>query len=142
MEKIKLTEKHLTEIVKKVITEEQKKKLFTPKNIDERKKDYQKIIEKRLEDLKNTPFGKLSKDHIFEWIHENNIDQELFSLRGMVLGDVYGTSFNKSTGDVTLFIDDNTDKNIAIKFKISDIQIGTYDPGPDGSDEIFYPLNN
>jgi hypothetical protein len=142
MEKIKLTEKHLTEIVKKVITEEQKKKLFTPKNIDERKKDYQKIIEKRLEELKNTPFGKLSKDYIFEWIHENNLDQEFkLSFRGPKLGEVYGTSFNKSTGDVTLFVDDYTDKNIAIKFKISDIQIGVFDLGPEDSDESFYPLN-
>ena len=127
--------------MKIVITEEQKKKLFVPLDLDKREEEYKGIIKKRLDDIRNTPLGKLSKESIFEWIQENNIDQKLkLTYKGPALGEVYGTSYNKSTGEVGLFIDDNTDKNIMIKFKISDIQIGTYDT-PDDGDEIFYPLD-
>jgi len=127
--------------MKIVITEEQKKKLFAPLDLDKRAEEYKGIIKKRLDDIRNTPLGKLSKESIFEWIQENNLDQKLkLSYKGPALGEVIGTSYNKSTGQVSLFIYDNTDKKIMIRFKISDIEIGTYDT-PDDGDEIFYPLD-
>jgi hypothetical protein len=126
--------------MKLIITEEQKKKLFIPRKIDEREKEYQEIINKRLDDIKQSPIGNISKDAIFEWLHENNIDQQLkLAYKGPSLGEVYGSSYNKSTGNVILFVDDQTDKNIAISFDIKNIQIGTFDI-PDDGDTIFYPI--
>ena len=127
-------------IMKLIITEEQKKKLFIPRKIDEREKEYQEIINNRLDDIKQSPIGKITKDAIFEWLHENNIEQFLkLSHKGPSLGEVYGSSYNKSTGNVILFVDDQTDNNIAISFDIKNIQIGTFDM-PDDGDTIFYPI--
>ena len=126
--------------MKLIITEEQKKKLFIPRKIDEREKEYQEIINKRLDEIKNSPIGNISKDAVFEWLQENNLDQKLkLSYKGPSLGEVSMTSYNKSTGNVILFVDDQTDKNIAISFDIKNIQIGTFDI-PDDGDTIFYPI--
>lgn len=142
MNKIKLTEQDLTNIVKKVIQEsdEQKKKLFVPRNIDKRADEYKEIIKKRLDKIRNTPLGKLSKEFIFEWIQENNLDQPLkLSYKGPTLGESSMTSYNVSTGEVILFFDD--ENQFAIRFKIKDIEIGTYDIDQSNGDNKFYPLD-
>jgi hypothetical protein len=133
------------ELVKKLPlteSEEPKKgKLFVPRNIDERAKEYEGIIKQRLEKIRNSPFGKLSKEYIFEWIQENNLDQDFkTSFKSPPLGSVVMTSYNISTGEVILFFDDEGNNNVAIKFKIKDIQIGTIDINPDRDDK-FYPMD-
>jgi hypothetical protein len=133
------------ELVKKLPlteSEEPKKgKLFVPRNIDERAKEYEGIIKQRLEKIRNSPFGKLSKEYIFEWIQENNLDQDFkTSFKSPPLGSVTMTSYNISTGEVILFFDDEGNNDVAIKFKIKDIQIGTIDFNPDRDDK-FYPMD-
>lgn len=118
-----------------------KKKLFVPRNIDERAKEYEGIIKQRLEKIRNSPFGKVSKKSIFEWIQENNLVQDFkTSFKSPPLGRVAMTSFNPSTGEVTLLFEDEGNNNVAIKFKIKDIQIGTIDINPNG-DDMFYPID-
>ena len=144
MKKIKLTEQDLTNIVKKVIQEDEKpkNKLFVPRKIDEREVEYQKIIDGEKEKIKNSPIGKLSKDSIFEWIQENNLDQVLkLTYKGPALGEVIGTSYNKSTGEVTLHLDTELKSPIGIKFKISDIQIGYLETDFENDIENFYPID-
>lgn len=145
MKKIKLTEQDLTNIVKKVIQEDEKpkNKLFVPRKIDEREVEYQKIIDGEKEKIKKSPFGELSKESIFEWIQENNLDQELkLSYKGPSLGEVSMTSYNKSNGEVTLYLDSKITSlgTVGIRFKISDIQIGYVEPN-EMEDDKFYPID-
>ena len=145
MEKIKLTEQDLTNIVKRIISEDEKpkKKLFVPRNIDEREIEYQKIIAGEVEKIKKSPFGSLSKDTLFEWVQENNLDQELkLSYKGPSLGEVSMTSYDKSIGEVTLFLDSKITSlgMVGIRFKISDIQIGYVEPN-EMEDDKFYPID-
>lgn len=141
MRNLKLTEQDLTNIVKKVILEDEKpkKKLFIPRDIDKKREEYQEIIKKELDKVRNSPFGKLSKDSIFEWLQENNLDQELkLTYKGPSLGEVSMTSYNKNNGEVTLYFDGLL--GVAIRYKISDIQVGYVRTDMENDDE-FLPLN-
>jgi hypothetical protein len=121
------------------ITEEQKKKLFIPRNLDNRDDEKQKLIDVLKEKIKNSNFGKISKDSIFEWIQENNLDQELkLSYKGPSLGEVVMTSYNKTTGEVTLHFDSK--ENVGIRFYIKDIQVG-YISTNEEEDDDFYPID-
>ena len=125
--------------MKIVITEEQKKKLFIPRNIDGRKIEHQKMIDVMKEKIKNSSLGKLSKDSIFEWIQENNLEKELkVSFKGPSLGEVVMTSYNKNTGEVTLYLDNEL--NVAIRFYIKDIQMGYFENN-EMDDDYFYPID-
>ena len=147
MKKIKLTEQDLTNIVKRVISEDEKpkKKLFVPRKIDEREIEYQKIIAGEVEKIKKSPFGSLSKKFLFEWLQENNSDQELkLSYKGPSLGEVSMTSYNSSSGEVTLFLDSKVTSLgvVGIRFKIKDIQLGYIEINQDGmDDDKFYPID-
>ena len=131
--------------MKLIITEEQKKKLFIPRKIDEREKEYQEIINKRLDEIKNSPIGNISKDAVFEWLQENNLDQKLkLSYKGPSLGEVSMTSYNSSSGEVTLFLDSKVTSLgvVGIRFKIKDIQLGYIEINQDGmDDDKFYPID-
>ena len=145
MEKIKLTEQDLTNIVKRVILEDEepKNKLFIPRKIDEREVEYQKIIDGEKEKIKKSPFGSISKDTLFEWLQENNLDQELkLSYKGPSLGEVSMTSYNKSNGEVTLYLESKITSLgvVGIRFKIKDIQIG-YVVSNEMEDDKFYPID-
>jgi hypothetical protein len=145
MEKIKLTEQDLTNIVKRIISEDEKpkKKLFVPRNIDEREIEYQKIIAGEVEKIKKSPFGSLSKIQLFEWLQENNLEQELkLSYKGPVLGEVSMTSYDSSTGEVTLCLDSKVTSLgvVGIRFKISDIQVG-YLEISEMEEDKFHPIN-
>lgn len=125
--------------MKIIITEDQKKKLFIPRKMDEREIEFKKMIENKLNDIKNSPFGKLSKDQIFEWLQENNLDQELkLSYKGPSLGEVVMTSNNKSNGEVTVYFDGPLGS--AIRYKISDIQVG-YIINDMENDDQFFPID-
>ena len=142
MKNIKLSNQDLTNIVKKLIQETEdpkKKKLFIPRKIDEREKEHQKQIKLELEKIKKSPFGSISKDQLFEWLQENNLDAKLkLSYKGPSLGDVAMTSYNKSTGEVKLYLSGSIP--VGIRFKISDIQIGYIESDLD-SDDKFYPID-
>jgi len=146
MKKIKLTEQDLTNIVKRVISEDEnpkKGKLFIPRKIDERKIEHQKIIDGEIEKIKKSPFGSISKKFLFEWLQENNLDQELkLSYKGPSLGEVGMTSYDNSKGEVTLYLESKvtTLGNVGIRFKISDIQIGYVEPN-EMDDDKFYPID-
>ena len=146
MKKIKLTEQDLTNIVKRVISEDEnskKGKLFIPRKIDERKIEHQKIIAGEVEKIKKSPFGSLSKKQLFEWLQENNLDQELkLSYKGPSLGEVGMTSYDNSKGEVTLYLESKVTSlgNVGIRFKISDIQIGYVEPNV-MEDDKFYPID-
>jgi hypothetical protein len=145
MKKIKLSEQDLTNIVKRVISEDEKpkKKLFIPRKIDEREVEHQKIIAGEVEKIKKSPFGSLSKKFLFEWVQENNLDQELkLSYKGPSLGEVSMTSYDSSSGEVTLFLDSKVTSlgMVGIRFKISDIQIG-YVVHDLIEDDKFYPID-
>ena len=147
MKKIKLTEQDLTNIVKRIISEDEKpkKKLFVPRNIDEREIEYQKIIDGEVEKIKKSPFGSISKDTLFEWLQENNLDKELkLSYKGPSLGEVSMTSYDKSSGEVTLCLDSEVTSLgvVGIRFKIKDIQLGYVEFDETGmEDEKFYPID-
>jgi hypothetical protein len=147
MKKIKLTEQDLTDIVKRVISEDEKpkKKLFVPRNIDEREIEYQKIIAGEVEKIKKSPFGSISKKQLFEWLQENNLDQKLkLSYKGPSLGEVSMTSYNSSSGEVTLCLDSEVTSLgvVGIRFKIKDIQLGYVEIDQDGmEDDKFYPID-
>ena len=146
MKKIKLTEQDLTNIVKRVISEDEnskKGKLFIPRKIDERKIEHQKIIAGEVEKIKKSPFGSLSKKQLFEWLQENNLEQELkLSYKGSSLGEVGMTSYDNSKGEVTLYLESKVTSlgNVGIRFKISDIQIGYVEPNV-MEDDKFYPID-
>jgi hypothetical protein len=126
--------------MKIIITEEQNKKLFIPRKIDEREIEYKKILDVEKQKIKNSPFGSLTKDQIFEWLQENHQDQELkLSYKGPVLGEVVMTSYNKNTGEVTLFFD-TKGMDVGIKFKITDIEVGLFTTN-DFEDDKFHPLD-
>ena len=75
----------------------------------------------------------------FEWLQENNLDAKLkLSYKGPSLGDVAMTSYNKSTGEVKLYLSGSIP--VGIRFKISDIQIGYIESDLD-SDDKFYPID-
>jgi hypothetical protein len=147
MEKIKLTEQDLTNIIKRVILEdeESKKKLFTPRKIDEREIEYQKIIDGEKEKIKKSPFGSISKKDLFEWLQEHHSDQKLkLSYKGPTLGEVSMTSYNSSSGEVTLFLDSEVTSLgvVGIRFKIKDIQVGYVEINQDGmDDDKFFPID-
>jgi len=146
MKKIKLTEQDLTNIVKRVISEDEnskKGKLFIPRKIDERKIEHQKIIAGEVEKIKKSPFGSISKKFLFEWLQENNLEQELkLSYKGSSLGEVGMTSYDNSKGEVTLYLESKVTSlgNVGIRFKISDIQIGYVEPNV-MEDDKFYPID-
>ena len=146
MKKTKLTEQDLTNIVKKALLEDDiSKNMFKPRDLEGREERYQKMIEIEKEKIRKSPLGEISTDSLFEWIQENNLDQELkLAYKGPILGEVVGSSYKKSTGDVTLYLETKlglTIGEVAIAFKISDIKIGLARINPEAPDSWFSPIN-
>jgi hypothetical protein len=82
---------------------------------------------------------------LFEWLQENNLDQKLkLSYKGPSLGEVSMTSYNSSSGEVTLCLDSEVTSLgvVGIRFKIKDIQLGYVEIDQDGmEDDKFYPID-
>lgn len=134
-------EQDLTNIVKKVLLEDDiSKNMFKPRDLEGREEKYQKIIEIEKEKIRKSPLGKISTDSLFEWIQENNLDQELkLVYKGPVLGEVSMTSYDKTSGEVVLYLDSKVSQ-VGIRFKIKDIEVGYVATNMDGGDR-FFPIN-